>query len=90
MLLIHDGKGVDNVTVFLNMETVPAILTFIKGEEKHNFYLTGDSVDGCDQRYQYEVEKWLHEVHDQLLDIIWQWNLGKDEVELIYDKLMLD
>lgn len=84
-MLIHDG--IDGVKVSLNMEQVPAILTFTKDGINSNFYLSGRCIDGCD--YEVAVVNWLEKIHDKLLEIIWQWNLGNDEVELIYENLNL-
>lgn len=74
-------------TVKINFYKKPAIL-----ELNHNGIIThitinGDFMDG--NRNDAEVLlKWLNEVENALEDIIWEWQTGNDDFDLIDHELL--
>ena len=67
--------------VDLHMEVVPAYFSFneCKNGNSYRFTLSGDPLDDC--LHEKEIREWLSLTEEEVLEAIWQWNLGNDEVE---------
>ena len=77
-MLIYNN---DKIQVDLNLEVVPAILTFTINKIEYRYELGGENLDNCP--YDKEIQQWLEDNKSVLTEIIWEWNLDKSEFSKI-------
>ena len=71
----------DNVLIDFNLEIVPAILTFTIKNKEFKYTLSGDNLDNCP--YDKIIQTWFEKNKDILTEIVWEWNINKNEYSKI-------
>lgn len=84
LLLIHKDVC---CTVKIDFYARPAILEFRCNDVPTYIDINGKFICGS-RTDSARFAKWLEDVKSELEDIIWEWNCGNDEFELISRKIM--
>lgn len=84
LLLIHKDA---NCTVKIDFYACPAILEFRYNDVPTYIDITGKFICGS-RTDSVRFAKWLTDVESELEDIVFEWNSGKDEFELISRKIV--
>ena len=77
-MLIYD---VNNVTIDINLEIVPCILTFNIYGIEYRYLLDATNLDNCP--YDKQIKDWFEDNNPTLTEIIWEWNINKSEFSKI-------
>lgn len=86
-MIIYDDKI---SRVDLNLSVVPGIFTLFNNEQEYKFTLTCDDLNGnCPTSILNKFLKWRENNKQQIRNIIFEWNTGKNTATLIEDKLVI-
>lgn len=79
----------DSYTITIDFYIKPAVVSLISNDsvllkiDVNLEYISGD------KKYFDALTKWLVDVEKKLEDIVWEWNNGNDDFELIDDKFVM-
>lgn len=68
----------------IHLEIIPSFIEVIEGDNVYKFSLENENV-GAFCPKEAKIKQWIRNNYKKLEDIIWEWNIGNDEVPLIED-----
>lgn len=71
----------NNVTIDMNLEVVPCILTFNIYGIEYRYMLDATDLDNCP--YDKQIKKWFEQNNSTLTEIVWEWNINRPEFSKI-------
>lgn len=76
--------------IFINFYKKPAIIELCENYNSNLTHITvnGDYIDG-DKNKAIKLYKWLENSKEEFEDIIWEWETGNDNYNLIKNKFIL-
>lgn len=86
VLIYKDLEG--SIKVNINFYEKPAVIELDNGDNLTHITINGDYLDG-DRNDANNLVKWLNDIQKELEDIIWEWETGNDDFDLINTRLQL-
>ena len=68
----------------IHLEIIPSFIEVIEGDNVYKFSVENENV-GASCPKEAKIKQWIGNNYKKLEDIIWEWNIGNDEVPLIED-----
>lgn len=81
MVLIHKSE---DCSVTINFYVKPAVLELNHNGQFTHITINGDFIDGNEG---IPFANWLEKSRKKLEDIVWEWETGNDDFELIDNKI---
>ena len=81
MVLIYKDE---NCSIKIDFDVKPAVLELDHNGQLTHITINGDFIDGNESKI---LINWLEESRKELEDIIWEWETGNDDFELIENRI---